>query len=582
MKSTNLLSRKRLIPYLFLAAAIFFAVLLVREQLVFADDSAPVSSDTTMNKAAAVKPQPEAKLISITLKETDIREVLNILAFKGGVNIVAGDDVDSKISVQLKDVPWEQALDVILKTYNYTYKREGNLIRVMSLARAMEEEGKTPLKTKILPLNFADVNLLKDSLSKMLSKRGTMEIDKRTNSLIITDIPEMVDAIEQSAMQLDTLTPQVLIEAMMVDIKITDNNEWGSILNMVDLKSPQDGNHLTSAVGNTATATTGGLFNFSAITDNLNVTGTVNAMVSQGMASILANPKVLTLDNQAANIEISTEIPYSESIDSGSGVTTTIKFKDAGIKLSVTPHITSGKFISMNVSPEQSFRSGFAEGTTQPIIDKRKAETNLLVKDGQTIVIGGLRQTTDNFDMQKVPVLGDVPFLGLFFRSKVRKKVETELVIFVTPHIIQTSLLTDKEMELLQKLDNTKRLVVDERSEMQRFKDYMKISDDKHKAEKIADHETQRKRVQRQTTDVAKPDKYTQYDTQVPAPQTIEKPSQPLIQPEKNMPQEINREQELPPVMKQEVKPATQADSDALDLEAAKFRESLNSIKKQY
>ncbi|MBU1085959.1 MAG: secretin and TonB N-terminal domain-containing protein [Candidatus Omnitrophica bacterium] len=546
MESEKLISRKRAVVCLFLMSLSGWFFINAALPLAFAQQSFAELAYPKTEKA-----ESDDKLISITLKETDIREVLNILAFKGGVNIVAGDDVVAKISVQLKEVPWEQALDVILKTYNFTYKREGNLIRVMSLARAQEEEGKTPLKTKILALNFADVEELKESLNKMLSKRGTMEVDKRTNSLIITDIPEMVDAIEESAIQLDTLTPQVLIEAMMVDIKITDKNQWGTLLNVIDLKNSP--NSLDTALSDGAGT---GLLNFGTITDNFDITGTIVSLVSQGMASILANPKVLTLDNQKAMIEIITEIPYTESVDSGGAVTTTIKFKDAGIKLSVTPHITSGRFISMNVLPEQSFQSGFAEGTSQPIIDKRSAETNLLVKDGQTIVIGGLRQSTDNLDQGKIPYLGDIPFFGLFFRNKLRTKVETELVIFVTPHIIETALLNDREIELFEKLDNTARLAVDERSEMEKFRAFMNITKEVNKAEKIAEHESKRMRLDKEVS-IESADKQVLYNRQ------------------KVMPKDSV-------VVAPDVSSAAYQQNKALELEADKFRESMDSLKREY
>ena len=321
-------------------------------------------------------------------------------------------------------------------------------------------------------------------------------------------------------------------------------------MNLVDLKSPNNGNTLTNDLNTAFT----NLFNFSTVTENFNITGAINMLVTQGMASILANPKVLTLDNQTATIEITTEIPYTESVDSGGAITTSIKFKDAGIKLSVTPHITSGRFISMNVTPEQSFQSGVAPGSSQPIIDKRKAETNLLVKDGQTIVIGGLRQTTDNLDQSKLPFLGDIPIFGVFFRNNIRTKVETELVIFVTPHIIETSLLTDKEIELFEKLDNTARLVIDERSEMQRFKDFIKFSKDINKAEKIAERETKRIKTQKQLESESMTSISSEYNQQSPK-------------------QGINQkyEQEYPI-----------EERDSLDYEANKFRESINILKNEY
>ncbi|MDD5745836.1 MAG: secretin and TonB N-terminal domain-containing protein [Candidatus Omnitrophica bacterium] len=440
-----------------------------------ADEKAP-------SLAQPETPGKEA-LVSINFKETDMREVLNILAYKGGINIVAGEDVVAKVTVQLKDVPWEQALDVILKTYNFTYKKEGNLVRVMSLVRSLEEEGKVPLVTKIISLNFADVNRLKESLSKMLSKRGTMEIDSRTNSLIITDIPEMVEKVDRAAQNLDTKTPQVLIEAMMVDVKVGETDSWGSLISSLTAnKSKNNTAVLTSDLG-----VTGAEFEFQTLTDTLNLNAVLTFLISNNKATILANPKVLTLDNQEAKIEIIESIPYYESVDSGSGTTTNVKFKEAGTKLFVTPHITSGRYISMNVKPEQSFKSAeVLDG--QPVIDSRKAETNLLVGDGQTIVIGGLRQSKNTVTRNKVPFFGDIPVIGLLFKSKSVERIDTELVLFVTPHIIYDSVMSDRELELFQQLDSTARIKVDERTELQRVKDSLRMLD-KFKAKEIEDNE---------------------------------------------------------------------------------------------
>jgi type IV pilus assembly protein PilQ len=568
MKQLKKLSRKRPILMILLLVLVCFSMASTMAVCAEKDEekSTAEEQDRSAVKTGKKTEDKEQKLISITLKETDLREVLNILAFKGGVNIVAGDDVDSKVSVQLKDVPWEKALDVILKTYNYTYKREENLIRVMSLARALEEESKIPLETRILPLNFADVEDLKKSLDKMLSKRGTIEIDERTNSLIITDIPEMVDSIEKSALQLDTLTPQVLIEAMMVDVKISDDNQWGTLMQIIDLKSQ---NNNSNSINTDFTASLSDVFNFGFTTDSVDVTGVLNMLVEQQLASILANPKVLTLDNQEAMIEITTEIPYEESVDTGGGVTTTIKYKEAGVKLSVTPHVTSGKYISMNVAPEQSFQSGFVEGTTQPIIDKRKAETNLLVKDGQTIVIGGLRQTTDNTTNTKFPFLGDIPFVGLFFRGHLSSKVQTELVLFVTPHIIDTSILTDEEMEMFNKLDNTSKLKFDDRNEIERFRDFFNL---KQKAKTIEQQETNRMRIERELE--AKP-----FSIEDDGPVYNFETKDTIIDFEQEPSTYIENDQvQLPEQPKEPDLPSP----DPLDVEAAKFRQSMNMLKNEY
>lgn len=484
MKLMHRFSRKRMFLMLFICAMISIGFIMPSTQLSFAVEA---EKDKNLDEEAAEAAASEnygKKLLSITLKETDLREVLNILAFKGGVNIIAGDDVDSKVNVQLKDVPWEQALDVILKTYNYTYKREDKLIRVMSLARALEEESKLPLETRIVPLNFAKVDDLKGSLGKILSKRGTIEVDNRTNSLIITDVPETVQKVEIAAMELDTKTPQVLIEAMMVDVKITNNEEWGTIISqLTNPKSHNNSNMLTTSMAGSQTNN----LSFTAMSDNFNIAAIIDIWVTQNKAVILASPKVLTLDNQEATIEIIEKIPYIETVDTGGGATQNIKFEEAGVKLSVTPHITSGRFISMNVKPSQAFSSGTFQDRL--IIDERKAETNLLVRDGQTIVIGGLRQTSETFTYEKVPVLGDIPYLGMLFKKKVKKKVETELVLFVTPHIIVQSMLSDRELELYEQLDKSSAAITDDRTEMQRLKDFTKAVNQKFKAKKIAEEE---------------------------------------------------------------------------------------------
>ena len=441
--------------------------------------------------AGAADPQK----ISITFKDTDMREVLNILAYKSGINIVAGEDVQGKVSVQLKDVPWEQALDVILKTYNFTFRREGNMIRVMSLQRSLEEENKVPMTTRILPLNFAEVDALKDSLSKMLTKRGTITVDKRTNVLIVTDIPEAVDMVEKAAAKLDTLTPQVMIEALMVDVKLQGDDRWGSLLDIIDTSS---GNNYSHSFNPGALATSG-LFSFSGVFKGLDISGTLGALVSQNKAKILASPKVLTLDNQEAKIEIKEELPYYETTNDGGVTTTTVKFKDAGVKLFVTPHITSGNYISMNVKPEQSFKSGdTSTNPPQPIVDTRKAETNLLVKDGQTIVIGGLRKVNDTISYDKIPFIGDVPVLGLMFRKKVITTVDSELVLFVTPRIVTTSDFTPREKEMINMLGQRPLLPLNNPADGRMYPDFNPNPHQMFGARKIADEEALARREKSQ------------------------------------------------------------------------------------
>ncbi|MCP4650030.1 MAG: hypothetical protein GY853_08145 [PVC group bacterium] len=497
-------------------------------------------------------------LVSINFRETDMREVLNILAYKGGVNIIAGDDVDAKVSVQLKDVPWENALDAILRTYNFTYKKEDTLIRVMSLQRALEEENKVPLVTKIVPLNFADVDGLKNSLSKVLSKRGSIMTDPRTNSLIITDIPGVVDKVEAASIALDTLTPQVLIEAMMVDVKITKDDKWGFKLDQLGNDSATRTLAYDLSAGDAASGS--GQFSFVAALADLNVDAVIDMWQQENKAQILANPKVLTLDHQEARIEIIEEIPYLESVDTGGGVTTTVKFKEAGIKLNVTPHITSGNFISMNIKPEQSFKSAELDG--QPIIDKRLAETNLLVKDGQTIVIGGLRRVNDAVTFDKVPGFGDIPFLGLFFKRKSTSKVETELILFVTPHIITQTEMSDREIDLYMELEHTEPLALDDTTELNNFKNKMKRRRERQKAKKLETHETVR-RQKRKNLKQRQDERPAVDDLSLDLP--VEEPPVTVISP-------VEEKSQLP---------VMQNKRQVLDIEAEQLRKILYKVKRE-
>ncbi len=397
------------------------------------------------------------ELISVNFENSDIAEVVRVLSEKSGLNIVLGPDVKATVNLQLTEVAWEKALDVILRTYNLTYKKEAGLIRVMTLEQLKLEEEKVPLATKILTLNFGRVENVKTSFNSMLSARGKIEIDARTNSLIITDLPENITKIESIVTQLDTRTPQVMIEAMMADVKLVNEDQLG-----IQWKWARNENRASGArSAKTVVEQGSSLLPSSTALDivfgqtilkYVDFTATLRLWQEQKRVNILAHPIIMTLDNQSAHIELTEQIPYQQqttSTESSSAVSTT-SFKEAGIKLDVTPHITTkDNYISMNLKVEQSFLSGYT-ADTQPIIDGRKAETNLLVKDGETIVIGGLRKKEDTLTVDKVPFLGDIPLFGVLFRKKIRSVTDIDLLIFVTPRIVVDADLTGKEQARLK------------------------------------------------------------------------------------------------------------------------------------
>jgi type IV pilus assembly protein PilQ len=391
-----------------------------------------------------------SNLISLNLKDVNIEDALKIISEASGLNVILDKDVKAKISISLKDVTWQTALNNILKTNELTYKIDSNIIRVMSLTTLKKEDETLPLTTKIITLSFAKAEDIQKSLTKIISARGSIEINIPTNSLIITDSPEILTKIEEVVGRLDTRTPQVLIEALIVSVKLTDAFHSGMNYTITDKK--KGATHFNQVL-----YATDAIFDFyygKTILPGWNFDARINFLASDERVTILASPKVLTLDNLAAQIEITEQVPYtyiSTSTQSSTSVTST-QFKDVGIKLYVTPHITKDKIISLSVRGEQSFKAGLVGTSNEPSIDSRKVETNFMLKDGDTAVIGGLKTKNVTNTITKVPILGDIPYIGKLLFSQVKKDtVENELIIFITPRVIDDDfLLTKKEQRNLQ------------------------------------------------------------------------------------------------------------------------------------
>lgn len=420
--------------------------------------------------AATKKIESSGELVTLDVENTDIRDVAKALARVGETNIVVSEDVKALVTAKIKDVHWEKALDMLLKTYNLTSVRDENFIRITSFAGLKAEQESVHLTTKVVRLNFVDLEDIKKSLSALSTMRGKIEMDKRTNSLLITDVPMVADKIAEVAEGLDIQTPQVMIEAMIVDVKLTDDDNLGfdwTIFNEQDLGvSPST--KFTQSLKPTDTV---GSLTFGKVVGNINVSGVVAFLQKDKKAEILASPKVATLDNYEAKIELIEEVPYTQvtqSTESSSAISTTA-FKQAGIKLYVTPHITKDGFISMNIKPEQSFVVGFTSKDNQPIIDTRKSETNVLVNNGETVVIAGLRRAEDTVTIERVPLLGDIPLFGGLFKRKTKSQVMSDLLIFVTPRLIKETRLTQDELKKYDRL-NDKLKPLPERMEKERNK----------------------------------------------------------------------------------------------------------------
>jgi type IV pilus assembly protein PilQ len=446
------------------------------------EEVAAFLSDVPMQVGASKSDSRYAgRRIDLDFKDADIHNILRLLSEVGNVNVVTADDVSGSVTIKMRAVPWDQALDVILTSKGLGMVRRGNLIRVapqtvlekereLAIAREKQRLALAPLETRLVPVSYAGANTLQPRVNELLSERGKVAVDERTNILVVRDIPENLDNIEELVRSLDTQTPQVLIEARIVEAGTSFTSafgiQWGGDVvmssatgNPTGLVFPHD---LTVAGGSTDAQTpVGGLspwggavnpnfvVNFPApvgtgrggsigismgsIGGNVNFALRLSAYETTGTVRIVSAPRVLTLDNHAAMISQGTSIPYSQV--GAQGVQTT--FREALLSLDVTPHVTNDGAVSMDVKinrNEPDFNQRSARG--DPTILKRQAQTTLLVQDGHTAVIGGIYTRNSGNGFDQVPFLGDIPILGALFHFNSKRDARSELLIFLTPRIV--------------------------------------------------------------------------------------------------------------------------------------------------
>ena len=432
--------------------------------------------------AAARPPGARPGRLSMDFKDADINNLLRIIAEVSGQNIVAGDEVKGKVTVRLVDVDWEKALETILRINNLDYVWEENIIRVASAGKLEAERAArakaalavqdvkraAPLKTEILKVNYAKPADVVKALDKLKTPgRGSISVDDRTASLIIEDIEETIRSMKKLLTELDVPTPQVMIEARLVEILANHSRElgieWGGRYNPGTPSGGGEAIGISDIFGAAATAITNPGTGFLAgqtiphaiNLPTTNTAGTLGVTVgrvdgrlvlgarlslfeTQGKSRTLSTPRITTLDNEEAEIKVGTQVPFTTVDSSGR---TVIAFQDAFLRLKVTPHVTADKHVSMKIEAEnttQGTRIDFSGGFAFPL-NTRKATTRLLVGDGSTAVIGGLVQTTESATENKVPWLGNIPVLGWLFknRSENIEPARTELLIFITPSLVE-------------------------------------------------------------------------------------------------------------------------------------------------
>ncbi|VAX37701.1 hypothetical protein MNBD_UNCLBAC01-157 [hydrothermal vent metagenome] len=394
--------------------------------------------------------------VSLDFQEADIRSVLKILSMKSGVNIVISPEVSGAVTIQLNNVPWKQALDVILQTYGYAHEQKNNVIMVTTVEdlkqrrenRALLAEQEN-LETKTFILNFAKATDIIVSLEKIKSERGSIDFDVRTNMLIVTDIVQRIELIAKIIKKLDKTTPQVLIEAKVIETVLSDTDklgvDWTTKTSISGSARPitvpfKPGGESTTYFGPlTSPLSTSVNYGTLSFTDTQAV---FEMLKTRTDTNILSNPKVITLDNQTAVINIGEERRFVTSVTSntqtGQTQSATEKRK-IGINFSVTPHVNNAGFVTLDVEPEVSEDTGkvdTVDGNAIPIIGIKTVKTSVMVKNGETLIIAGLIKSKEIETKKRVPFIGDIPVFGSLFRKSEKSIEKTDLLIFITPHII--------------------------------------------------------------------------------------------------------------------------------------------------
>jgi type IV pilus assembly protein PilQ len=437
-------------------------------------EAAPPPPPEVQESGAELKGRCESYLegkenVNFDFQDQDIVPILRLFADISGCNLFIHPDVRGKATMKFRDVPWNQALDTLLKTFSLGKSVEGNVIRIAPLsvfAKESEEKMKAaeasvkaePLETRIFPISYADVSVVEAGIrnSKILTSRGSMSVDKRTSTMVVKDVASVFPEIENLLATLDRPTPQVMIEARIVEINTAATTDlgiqWGLNLQGANGLSsfgglsgvPNTGvgpftghNFLVDFPAKSVAPLSGSGFAFgimnAAKTFGLDVQ--LSAFETVGLGKVISNPKVLTLDNGKAKILQGKSIPVRKLTTEG---TVSTEFKDVTLELNVTPHITPDKSIVMalNIRKEELDPTvPSVEGV--PGTDKKEADTNVIIKDGQTVVIGGMYKINTNETETGVPGLRNIPVIGWLFKNTLKTSTTSELLIFITPKIVE-------------------------------------------------------------------------------------------------------------------------------------------------
>jgi type IV pilus assembly protein PilQ len=424
-------------------------------------DAALLVAETSASPADMFSDKPPVytgEKIKLDFYDTDIKNVFRILRSVSGLNFAIDDDVQGKVTMSLEEpVPWDQVMDLVLKMNGLGKKIEGNVVRIATLETMAAEEKSyqdaitarkksleqkqslEPMVTEYIPINYSDATSdIQPHVQKILTPdRGRLSVDSRTNMVIITDTQTKIDQAQELIYRLDTVTPQIMIEARVVEVTKDFSRSLGMAWNLSNASSATSGfaDDFGVAINQSATAGISGEFSFFSLFGSsvTALNAQLEAAEETGDSKIISSPRVLTLDNKTATITQGFEYAYQEESSSGG---TTTSFKDIDLSLEVTPHVTPDKRISMKVSLTKN--DVFSVTTTGvPTLATNETETELLVNDNETVVIGGVVKTSKTDDDSGLPFLTGIPVLGKLFGISKEEESRSELLIFITPSIVQ-------------------------------------------------------------------------------------------------------------------------------------------------
>jgi type IV pilus assembly protein PilQ len=399
--------------------------------------------------------------ISLEVKDADIRDVLRLISEESGVNLLIQDDVQGKVSIKLKHVPWDQALLVVLKSKQLGYIKEGNILRITQ-QKTIEAESATekrvldakrdllPLHVKIFPISYSAASDIESQIRDFTTSRGKVHADKRTNSLVVTDIDDVLEKVKQLVARLDTQTPQVLIEAKVIEARERYTRligvNWsfgGASANLAPNSNGATSSYTPRMTSQPVTASQGAIGDIGIGFANLDFFGNLDASLklleSENLVKIISAPRIVTLDRQKAQIDQTTQFPIFGSTVSPSGTAQpSITFQDVRLQLDVTPQISNDGGVTLDINVLREFVEApeFSGSSSARPKNSRHAQTRVLIPNGETIVIGGIYQSDVTDGESGIPWLRKIPILGALFRQRNTDRQKNELVIFLTPRIL--------------------------------------------------------------------------------------------------------------------------------------------------